>query len=395
VAGHAHNPSKHELRAGIRKILSVVGARPNFMKIAPIVATVKNFPDMHHCLVHSGQHYDELLSGSFFSELGLPLPDVNLQVGSGSHAVQTAEVMKRLEPVLIDYSPDVVLVVGDVNSTIATALTAVKLGIRVAHVEAGLRSFDMTMPEEINRKLTDAISDLLFVTEQSGIENLRHEGVAPDKIFLVGNVMIDTLLRHRELAAGSAILDKLHLRRNGSGVMPYGVLTLHRPSNVDDPRTLRGILSAVSTLAEDFPIFFPVHPRTRKNIESFGLGNFLTQGTGTTLGVVPLDPLGYLDFLNMNDHARLVLTDSGGVQEETTVLGVPCLTLRKNTERPATVDHGTNRLVGVDPEHILAVAGEVLRESHRQLRRPPLWDGHAADRIVEILRQHPHGTSSA
>jgi UDP-N-acetylglucosamine 2-epimerase (non-hydrolysing) len=377
----------------ISKILSVVGARPNFMKIAPIVDTLKNFPDMQHCLVHSGQHYDELLSGNFFTDLGLPRPDVNLQVGSGTHAAQTAEVMKRLEPVLVDYQPDVVLVVGDVNSTLATAITAVKLGIRVAHVEAGLRSFDRTMPEEINRKLTDAISDLLFVTEQSGIENLQREGVPAEKIFLVGNVMIDTLLRHRDMAQRSPILDQLHLRQNGSGVRPYGVLTLHRPSNVDDPQALLGILTAIRAIAADFPIFFPVHPRTRKNIESFGLESFLSQGTSS--GIVPLDPLGYLDFLNMNDHARLVLTDSGGVQEETSALGVPCLTLRKNTERPATVEHGSNRIVGVDPDHVLAVAREVLLEPPRQSRRPPLWDGQSAPRIVEILRQQLRDTPSA
>ena len=363
------------------------------MKIAPIVDTLKNFPDMQHCLVHSGQHYDELLSGNFFTDLGLPRPDVNLQVGSGTHAAQTAEVMKRLEPVLVDYQPDVVLVVGDVNSTLATAITAVKLGIRVAHVEAGLRSFDRTMPEEINRKLTDAISDLLFVTEQSGIENLQREGVPAEKIFLVGNVMIDTLLRHRDMAQRSPILDQLHLRQNGSGVRPYGVLTLHRPSNVDDPQALLGILTAIRAIAADFPIFFPVHPRTRKNIESFGLGSFLSPGTSS--GIVPLDPLGYLDFLNMNDHARLVLTDSGGVQEETSALGVPCLTLRKNTERPATVEHGSNRIVGVDPDHVLAVAREVLLEPPRQSRRPPLWDGQSAPRIVEILRQQLRDTPSA
>jgi len=365
------------------------------MKIAPVVDALKNFPDLQHCLVHSGQHYDELLSGSFFAELGLPRPDVNLEVGSGTHAAQTAEVMKRLEPVLLDYKPDLLLVVGDVNSTLASAITAVKLGIRVAHIEAGLRSFDQSMPEEINRKLTDAISDLLFVTEQSGIENLRHEGIAAEKIFVVGNVMIDTLLRHRESAARSPILDELQLRQNGSVLKPYGVLTLHRPSNVDDPQLLRTILTAVNTIAADFPVFFPVHPRTRKNIESFGLGRFFKVAKTAASGIVPLDPLGYLDFLNMNDHARLVLTDSGGVQEETTVLGVPCLTLRENTERPATVDSGTNRIVGVNPDHILAVAREVLLQPTRSTRRPPLWDGQAATRIVEILRQQLCGTPSA
>jgi UDP-N-acetylglucosamine 2-epimerase (non-hydrolysing) len=295
--------------------------------------------------------------------------------------------MKRVEPVLIQHKPDMVLVVGDVNSTIAAALTAVKLGIGVAHIEAGLRSFDMTMPEEINRKLTDAVSTLLFVTEQSGVENLRHEGVTGEKIFLVGNVMIDCLLRHRELAARSALLEQLGLRKNGSGCRPYGVLTLHRPSNVDDPKTLEGILSAVSALAADLPILFPIHPRTRKNIESFGLVQYLSNAESARgVGIVPLNPLGYLDFLSLNDRARLVLTDSGGIQEETTVLGVPCLTLRENTERPATVEHGSNQIVGVNPDRILAGARSILQNPGRSFERPPLWDGMAAPRIVAILR---------
>src|SRR5271155_3584987 len=371
------------------RLLSVVGARPNFMKIAPIVEELNKFPDVEHCLVHSGQHYDELLSGSFFTDLGLPTPDVNLQAGSGSHAVQTAEIMKRLEPVLLDYRPQMDLVVGDVNSTIAAALTAAKLGIGVAHIEAGLSSFDMSMPEEINRKLTDAVSSLIFVTEQSGVENLKHEGVPAEKIFLVGNVMIDSLLRHREKAAQSPILDRLGMRQNGSGCRPYGVLTLHRPSNVDDPKTLQGILGAVSALAAEFPVFFPIHPRTRKYIESFGLLRYLANTAGrNTGGIVPLDPLGYLDFLSLNDRARIVLTDSGGVQEETTVLGVPCLTLRENTERPATVEQGSNQVVGVDSERILAAARSILREPARRFERPPLWDGNAAPRIVAILREH-------
>jgi UDP-N-acetylglucosamine 2-epimerase (non-hydrolysing) len=371
------------------RLLSVVGARPNFMKVAPIIDELRNFSDIEHCLVHSGQHYDELLSGNFFTDLGLPKPDVNLEAGSGSHAVQTAEIMKRIEPVLLDYKPQMVLVVGDVNSTIAAALTAVKLGIPVAHIEAGLRSFDMTMPEEINRKLTDAISSLLFVTEESGVENLKHEGVADDKILLVGNVMIDCLLRHRELAARSAILDRLGLRTNGFECRPYGVLTLHRPSNVDDPKTLEGILGAVSTLALDLPVFFPIHPRTRKNIESFGLLRYLASPIAKGgLGIVPIDPLGYLDFLALNDRARIVLTDSGGIQEETTVLGVPCLTLRENTERPVTVEHGSNQLVGVDPDRILATARSVLQKPAVRSHPPPLWDGKTAHRIVKAVRQH-------
>jgi UDP-N-acetylglucosamine 2-epimerase (non-hydrolysing) len=372
----------------MKRLLSVVGARPNFMKVAPIVEELNRHAGVEHCLVHSGQHYDELLSGNFFADLGLPKPDVNLQVGSGSHAVQTAEIMKRIEPVLLDYKPHMVLVVGDVNSTIAAALTAVKLGICVAHIEAGLRSFDTTMPEEINRKLTDAISDLLFVTEQSGIENLKHEGVPPEKIFLVGNVMIDCLLRHRELAAKSPVLDRLGVRRNDDGFSPYGILTLHRPSNVDDPKTLQGILSAVSALASELPVFFPVHPRTRKNIESFGLERYLTNAGRNRAGLVPLEPLGYLDFLSLNDRARIVLTDSGGIQEETTVLGVPCLTLRENTERPATVEHGSNQVVGVDPERVLAAARSILQNPTRHSQRPPLWDGKTAPRVVAILLEH-------
>ena len=371
------------------RLLSVVGARPNFMKIAPIVAELKKFPDIEHCLVHSGQHYDELLSGSFFTDLALPVPDVNLQTGSASHAVQTAEIMKRIEPVLINYRPHMVLVVGDVNSTIAAALTAVKLGMGVAHIEAGLRSFDMTMPEEVNRKLTDAISTLLFVTEQSGVENLKQEGVPAERIFLVGNVMIDCLLKHRERAARSSFLDQLGMSKNGSGCSPYAVLTLHRPSNVDDAQTLQGILSAVSALAADLPVFFPIHPRTRKNIESLGLQQYLANAkTAGGVGIRPLEPLGYLDFLSLNNHARLVLTDSGGIQEETTALGVPCLTLRENTERPATVEHGSNQIVGVNPDRILGASRSILQRPVGPFERPPLWDGQTAPRIVRILREH-------
>jgi UDP-N-acetylglucosamine 2-epimerase (non-hydrolysing) len=381
----------------VSRILSVVGARPNFMKIAPIIHELKNFSDVEHVLVHSGQHYDELLSGNFFAELELPKPDVNLEVGSGSHAVQTAEVMKRLAPVLLDYQPDIVLVVGDVNSTLAAALTSVKMGFRVAHIEAGLRSFDTTMPEEINRKLTDAISSLLFVTEQSGVENLKREGIAEEKTFLVGNVMIDCLVRYSEIATTrSPICGRLGVQSNGSHCLPYAVMTLHRPSNVDDPKVLQGILSAVGMLANDLPVFFPVHPRTRKNIENFGLAQYLATSGGIQCkqGIVPLDSLGYLDFLALNKHAALVLTDSGGVQEETTVLGVPCLTLRENTERPATVEHGSNQVVGVDPDRILAAARAVLQQPARSYRCPPLWDGKSASRIVPILYEHLKKTTA-
>lgn len=370
------------------KLLSVVGARPNFMKIAPIAAELKKYSAFEHRLVHSGQHYDELLSGNFFFDLELAEPAINLEVGSGSHATQTAEVMKRLEPVLLEYRPDMVIVVGDVNSTLATALTAVKLEIPVAHVEAGLRSFDMGMPEEINRKLTDAISKLLFVTEQSGVDNLKREGIASEKIFFVGNVMIDSLRRHREVAERSPILDRLGIRQNGSDRRPYGVLTLHRPSNADNRDVLHRVLETIRNLAADLPIFFPVHPRTRNNIERFGYATYLTNADLPRHGLIPLDPLGYLDFLCLLQHARLVLTDSGGIQEETTVLGVPCLTLRENTERPATVEYGTNQIVGSNPDRILSAAQRILKGGKATYRCPPLWDGNAAERIVNIIREY-------
>lgn len=369
------------------RILSVVGARPNFMKIAPIVSELRRVSDVSHRLVHTGQHYDDKLSGTFFEELGLPEPDLNLQVGSGSHTWQTAEVMKRLEPVLEEFRPDLVFVVGDVNSTLAATLTAVKLGIPVAHIEAGLRSFDLTMPEEINRKVTDTISELLFVTEQSGVDNLRAEGVSEDRIFLVGNVMIDTLLRHRAIAAKSRILEKLGVKE-GEHVLPYGVLTLHRPSNVDQPETLEPLLQAMGELAQEIPVFFPIHPRTMTRVRDLNLDHyFVGSRKGSLTGLQALDPLGYLDFLCLMDHSRVVLTDSGGIQEETTALGVPCLTLRNNTERPATVEHGSNQIIGVNPTRIVSAGRHILRNWSRSSRRPPLWDGHAAGRIVEVVLQ--------
>jgi len=372
------------------RLLSVAGARPNFMKIAPLVKELKGHLGIQHLLVHTGQHYDSQMSAAFFRDLRLPEPDVNLEVGSGSHAWQTAEVMKRLEPVLLDYRPDVVIVVGDVNSTLAAALTACKLGIRVAHVEAGLRSFDPTMPEETNRKLTDVMADFLFVTEESGVRNLMSEGVASERIFLVGNVMIDCLLEHRDLAAKSDILRKLHLLGDDGSRRPYAALTLHRPSNVDDPRVFGRILEALTALSQDLPIIFPVHPRTRQRIEGAGYGGYFTSDhlAGSARGLVALDPLGYLDFLCLMDHASLVLTDSGGIQEETTILGIPCLTLRENTERPATVEQGTNHVVGSDPEKILSEARRALSHECPPGRRPPLWDGKAAHRIVQILVDH-------
>jgi UDP-N-acetylglucosamine 2-epimerase (non-hydrolysing) len=354
------------------KIVVVAGARPNFMKIAPLMWEFGRRADVEVCLVHTGQHYDQAMSRLFFDELRIPRPDVNLEVGSASHAVQTAEVMKRFEPIVLERQPDAVVVVGDVNSTVACALTAVKLGVPVAHVEAGLRSFDRTMPEEINRVLTDAISHWLFVTERSGVANLRREGLADDRIFFVGNVMIDTLLACRELSRRSPIVEDLGLSERG-----YAVLTLHRPANVDDPAVFRGLMAAVGRLQRELPIVFPVHPRTRKALN------------GEAAAGIPrlrlTDPLGYLDFMRLVGAARLVLTDSGGIQEETTVLGVPCLTLRSNTERPITVEQGTNVLVGLDPERIIAAGLRALAEPSVRGRVPELWDGRAAARIADIL----------
>jgi UDP-N-acetylglucosamine 2-epimerase (non-hydrolysing) len=372
------------------KVISVVGARPNFMKIAPLIDQLRDVRSMEHLLVHTGQHYDDRLSTSFFQDLGLPQPDIQLQVGSGTHAWQTAEIMKRLEPVLLDAKPDLVVVVGDVNSTLAAAITAAKLCIPLAHVEAGLRSFDSTMPEEINRKLTDAVADLLFVTEESGVQNLRNEGIPSERIFLVGNVMIDSLLRYRSLAERSAILKELGLVDDGGHPKPYGVLTLHRPSNVDEPEVLRVILKAVTTVALELPIIFPVHPRTQERIDRLGYGGCFAgaRREPAESGLIPTEPLGYLEFLCLTDHARLVLTDSGGIQEETTVLGVPCLTLRENTERPATIHQGTNQLVGLDPEKLVRTSQSVLKGDYPKGRRPPLWDGQAAQRIAKILLQY-------
>ncbi len=357
------------------KVICVCGARPNFMKIAPVHEALSRTGRVELLLVHTGQHYDERMSKLFFTDLQIPAPDLNLEVGSASHAAQTAEIMKRFEPVCLEHKPDWVIVVGDVNSTIACALVAVKLGVHVAHVEAGLRSFDRTMPEEINRLLTDAISDLLFVTEPSGVENLRREGVDDAKIHLVGNVMIDTLLRQRKRADESAILRTLGLRPKG-----YAVLTLHRPSNVDDARALGDILTALEEIARDLPIVFPIHPRTRSNLAKLGL-----EARVKALAALRcVEPLGYLDFLKLTAEAAVVLTDSGGIQEETTILGVPCLTLRENTERPITVSQGTNRLTGSRPDAILRAYREI-REHPPSTRVPDLWDGHAAERIAQVL----------
>lgn len=359
------------------RVLAVAGARPNFMKIAPIIGALKRFPEAFTpVLVHTGQHYDDRLSKVFFEELGIPRPDVNLNVGSGTHAQQTAAVMTAFEPVMIDQRADLVLVVGDVNSTIACALVASKLGVTVAHVEAGLRSFDRTMPEEINRVLTDQISDLLFTTEASAEENLRREGVDTANVHFVGNVMIDTLVAHRERARALGVPARF-------GVEPqaYGLLTLHRPSNVDNPVVFDGLIAAVDTISREIPIIFPVHPRTRPTVERSTAAAALVSAGRLRL----VDPQGYLDFLGLMEGSRVVLTDSGGVQEETTILGVPCLTLRENTERPVTITHGTNRLVGTDPARIID-AWRSVAGARPAAGTPPLWDGHAAERIVDVLR---------
>ena len=349
------------------------------MKIAPIMKAFEENGRFDALLVHTGQHYDENMSKLFFDELEIPKPDVNLEVGSGSHAQQTAEIMKRFEPVLLERKPDYVLVVGDVNSTIACGLVAVKLGVRLAHVEAGLRSFDRTMPEEINRVLTDRISDLLFVTEPSGVENLKREGIADSKVFLVGNVMIDTLLANRKKADKSTILQDLALEPKG-----YGVLTLHRPSNVDDPKVLVALLEAFDEIQREMPLIFPIHPRTRKNLSRFGFDARLKEMPNFRL----LEPLGYLDFLKLMAESRLVLTDSGGMQEETTILGVPCMTLRENTERPITVEQGTNRLVRLTSEDILNHYREIMDTGNKGPQRvPKFWDGEAARRIAKIIAE--------
>ena len=355
------------------KLLAVVGARPNFMKIAPLMWEIARREGIEARLVHTGQHYDQQMSQLFFEELRIPRPDANLEVGSGSHAVQTAEVMKRFEPVLIDERPDAVVVVGDVNSTLACALTSVKLGVPVAHIEAGLRSFDRSMPEEVNRVLTDAISTWLFTTERGAADNLRREGIAGERIHFAGNLMIDTLLACRDRSERSTIIEQLELTKGG-----YAVLTLHRPSNVDDPAVFQSLATAVERVQQELPIVFPVHPRTRQALAGWApnrMPNLRLTG-----------PLGYLDFLKLTAHARLVLTDSGGIQEETTVLGVPCLTLRANTERPATIEQGTNRLVGMHPERIVDAALGVLHSPPPTGRVPELWDGQAARRIVDVFQ---------
>ncbi|MEO8097252.1 MAG: UDP-N-acetylglucosamine 2-epimerase (non-hydrolyzing) [Acidobacteriota bacterium] len=356
------------------RILHVVGARPNFMKVAPLLRAMGRHPDIFQSfLVHTGQHYDPQLSDVFFEELGLPQPDINLGVGSGTHTQQTASVMLRFEETLNQLKPDAVVVVGDVNSTLACALVCAKERVPVAHVEAGLRSFDPGMPEEINRVLTDRISDLLLTPSPDADENLRREGYPPERIVCVGNVMIDTLARLLPQAE-----KRWEALRTRLGTRPYVFVTLHRPSNVDDPKNLSEIMDVLAEIAKRIAVVFPVHPRTRQSLRSAGIR--------PAPGVQLVEPLGYLDCVAAQRHSDFILTDSGGIQEESTYLGVPCLTLRPNTERPITITHGTNRLVPGAPRDLLHEANRLLDGDRPGPRCPPLWDGHAAERIVEVLQ---------
>jgi UDP-N-acetylglucosamine 2-epimerase (non-hydrolysing) len=363
-------------------IICIVGARPNFMKIAPIMAALKKFePNLDVSLVHTGQHYDVAMNEQYFQALGIPNPDINLEVGSGTHATQTAEVMCRFEAAIEGKTPTAILVVGDVNSTIACALVATKKGIPVIHVEAGLRSFDRAMPEEINRVLTDQISDMLFTTEPSGKENLLREGIADHRIHFVGNVMIDTL-RHNLTRAIPPLKIASDIGRADffSDDARYAVVTMHRPSNVDDELVLKSLLQTIVTISTQLPVVFPLHPRTKGMIHQFGLDKLLD-----TTNILLLPPMGYLEMLGLMQGATVVLTDSGGIQEETTALGVPCITLRNNTERPITIAEGTNTIAGQDPEKILEILQDVLRTGGKAGRIPEYWDGHASDRIADVI----------
>ena len=399
------------------KILIVVGARPNFMKAAPLIAAIREFNQtvsdkaqseaapvetITPVLLHTGQHYDEAMSGSFFTDLQMPKPDVHLGVGSGSHAVQTAEIMKQFEGVLLKEKPDVLLVVGDVNSTVACALVASKVSYdsngtrpQIVHVEAGLRSFDRGMPEEINRIVTDHLSDMLFITEESGIVNLRREGIAEEKIHFVGNTMIDSLLAYKDQADKSPALDTLGLRDASGLVRQFALLTLHRPSNVDERATFQSILEGLKELASSCPIMFAAHPRTRKRITEFGLEQYFhfddleNGGAPAPVNLVPngihlLNPLGYIDFMSVMKNAAIVVTDSGGIQEETTCLGVPCVTVRENTERPVTVTRGTNVIAGTHTDDIRRAIATHSQKS-RDARIPEKWDGKAARRIIAAI----------
>jgi UDP-N-acetylglucosamine 2-epimerase (non-hydrolysing) len=370
-----------------RRIDCIVGARPNFVKIAPIMRALSSRPGLAPRLIHTGQHYDVAMNTVFFEELGIPAPDINLEVGSGSNAEQTARVMIALEPVFLAQRPDLLIVVGDVNSTLAATLVAAKLQIPVAHVEAGLRSFDRAMPEEINRLVTDRLSDLLFVTERSGIDNLARENVEPERITFVGNVMIDTLYACLDRAApAQATFLEIGAKAGfikAAADSGFGFVTLHRPSNVDDPMKLKALLAALVEISRKIGLVFPVHPRTGAMIAGAGLDHLLAESS-----IVMTPPLSYLRALGLMRNARLVITDSGGVQEETTALGVPCLTVRENTERPTTIDEGTNILVGVEPAALVAAVADVLTNGGKKGRIPQLWDGQAAIRIVDGVQAY-------
>ncbi|MBL7994812.1 UDP-N-acetylglucosamine 2-epimerase (non-hydrolyzing) [bacterium] len=360
------------------KIISVVGARPNFMKVAPILRELKKFSAHQSVLVHTGQHYDARMSDIFFSDLQIPEPDVFLNVGSGSHAKQTADVMSRFEEVMQKEKPDLVIVVGDVNSTLACSVTASKMNTKVAHVEAGLRSFDKTMPEEINRIVTDAISDYLFTTEKSGTDHLLKEGKKPEQIYFTGNVMIDSLVFSKERMSKSTVLSQWQLIPQ-----QYMVVTLHRPSNVDNHDSIEKILRILDVIQQKIPVVFPIHPRSLKMIEKFGY-----QSKIESMGKLKLtDPIGYIDFLRLMSQAKAVVSDSGGLQEESTYLGIPCLTMRENTERPVTIEVGTNTLVGLDEEKIHACIDQIMNGTYKTGAVPQLWDGKAAERIVSILNK--------
>lgn len=382
----------------MKKIISVVGARPNFMKVAPLHKAFEQLKiksvsqrkklKIEHLVCHTGQHYDEKMSKVFFEDLELPKPDFYLGIGSGSHAEQTAKVMIEFEKILLQEKPDLVIVVGDVNSTIACSLVAVKLGIKTAHVEAGLRSNDRTMPEEINRLLTDSISDYLFVTEKSGIYNLEHEGVPKGKVFFTGNVMIDSLVNYLPKAEQSEILNDLNLLNsknelpesfNHSTKQPYVLLTFHRPANVDSEDFLKKLIITVDELAKHRKVVFPVHPRTMNNLKELNIG------FDSNPNIILTEPIGYIDFLALTKNAELIITDSGGIQEESTYLGVQCITVRDNTERPATVEVGTNQLIGTDLDKVLEAALKILNGKKKAGSIPELWDGKAAERIVEII----------
>ncbi|MBT7311543.1 UDP-N-acetylglucosamine 2-epimerase (non-hydrolyzing) [bacterium] len=360
-------------------ILSVVGARPNFMKIAPIAWEAARRDNIKHTIVHTGQHYDQAMSHSFFDILNIPKPDVNLGIGSASHGVQTGKIMQEFEPIIKELNPDWLIVVGDVNSTIAASLVAIKMGIKTAHVEAGLRSCDRTMPEEINRLATDAISDLLLVTEQSGLDNLKNEGVPDSKVVFTGNVMIDTLVHNLTAAKKVNAAAKFGLT---SG--EYILVTMHRPGNVDDPEKLEELTQTLIDIASQCPVFFPVHPRTRNRLEDIGLWDKLSSADGMHIDT----PQDYLTFISLANTAKAVLTDSGGIQEETTYMGVPCLTMRPNTERPSTIDLGTNELIQPNRKEILEATSRLLSGNWKKGTVPPLWDGNAASRVLDALENH-------